>query len=126
MSCSVCASIVRLSRVSKAYVESWGVVTDGGSKRVGGGCTEGVVDTQCGRVGGGGHVVGAGEVESTEEVSSKGTGEVEAKGLVGPVAGEGGVVGGAEVMVGGEGLLPGGVGGGEDFLMGDTALYSNM
>ena len=66
-------------------------------------------------------MVGAGEVESAEEVSSKGTGEVEAKGLVGPVAGEGGVVGGAEVMVGGEGLLPGGVGGGEEALDGGGA-----
>ena len=39
-------------------------------------------------------------VKGTEEVGSKGMGEVEAKGLVGPVTGEGGVVGGTEMMVG--------------------------
>ena len=51
-----------------------------------------------------------------EEVGSKGTGEVEAKGLVGPVTGEGGVVGGPKMMVGREDLFPGGISGREKTL----------
>ena len=66
-------------------------------------------------------MVGAGEVEGTEEVGGKGAGEVEAKGLVGPMTGEGGVVGGPKVMVGREGLFPGGIGGGEEALNGGGA-----
>ena len=55
-------------------------------------------------------MVGAGEVKGTEKVGGEGTGEVEAKGLVGLVAGEGGVIGGAKVMVGWEGVFPGCIG----------------
>ena len=56
-----------------------------------------------------------------EEVGGEGMGKVEAKGLVGPMAGEGGVVGGAKVIVGWEGLFPGGIGGGEEALNGGGA-----
>ena len=82
------------------------------------GCAEGVVGTECWWVGGGRHVVGAGEVKSTEERGSEGTGKVEAKCLVGPVAGEGGVIGGAKVVVGWEGVFPGCIGGWEESLDG--------
>ena len=51
-----------------------------------------------------------------EEVGSKGMGEVEAKGMVGPVIGEGGVVGGTKMMVGREGLFPGGISSREETL----------
>ena len=80
-----------------------------------------MVDTKCGWGGGGGHVVGAGEVKGMEKVGSKGAGKVEAKHLVGPMAGEGGVIGGAKVMVGWEGLFPGGIGGWEEALNGGGA-----
>ena len=48
-------------------------------------------------------------------------GEVEAKGLVGPVTGEGGVVGGTKMMVGREGLFPGGISSREKTLNGGRA-----
>ena len=61
-------------------------------------------------------------VEGMEEVGRKGTGEVEAKGLVGPVTGgEGGVVGGTKMMIGREELFPGGISSGEKTLNGSGA-----
>ena len=53
---------------------------------------------------------GAGGIDRTLKVTSEGASEVEAEGLCGTVAGESGLMGGAEVAVGEEAVGSGGTG----------------